>query len=61
MSKKVMYQYALVNKATNEVIWDNIPNREYAREEKRFLKAFDKIDAKIRQDVYVLDTQRTVR
>jgi cytochrome c556 len=61
MSKKVMYRYALVSKATNEVIWDNIATREFAREEKRFLKAFDKVDAKIRQDVYILDTQRTVR
>ena len=61
MSKKVMYQYALVNKKTNEVIWDNIPTREYAREEKRFLKAFDGVDAVISQSTYVLETQRNVR
>lgn len=61
MSKKVIHQYALVDKNTKAVIWDNIPTREYAREEKRFLKAFDGVDAVISQSTYILETQRNVR
>lgn len=59
MSKKI-YTYDIIDRKTGKVQW-TANTREQAREEKRFLKAFDGIDAVIRQNVYVQKEAQIIR
>ncbi len=51
MSKK-LYTYDIIDRKTGKVQW-TAKTREQAREEKRFLEAFDGIKVVIRQNVYI--------
>lgn len=59
MIKKI-YTYDIIDRKTGKVQWTAF-TREQAREEKRFLKAFDGIDAVIRQNVYVQKEAKVIR
>lgn len=58
--QKVKYSYEVVNRTTGKVLWV-APTREMAREEKRFLKEIDGIDAVIRQNVFIHKSARNIR
>lgn len=60
MSKKIKYTYDVVHCESGKVLWE-APTREMAREEKRFLKTIDGVDAFIRQNIYTKALARNIR
>jgi hypothetical protein len=60
MSKKVLKTYDIVSKPSGVVLEDGIKSREYARDEMRYYKEHG-ADVVIKQNVYILATQRQVR
>lgn len=61
MTKIVKRSYDVLEKNTNKVLWENLPTREVAREEKQFWKHNQNIEAYIVQNVYVLKEQTVIR
>ena len=61
MAKKIKYSYDVIHRESGKVLWEDAPTREMAREEKRFLKEIDGVDAYIRQNIYTKALARTVR
>ena len=59
MSKK-LYTYDIIDRKTGKVQWTT-NTREQAREEKRFLEAFDGLKIVIRQNVYIQKEARNIR
>lgn len=59
MSKK-LYTYDIIDRKTGKVQW-TAKTREQAREEKRFLEAFDGIQVVIRQNVYIQKEAKVIR
>lgn len=61
MTKKIKYSYDVIHRESGKVLWEGAPTREMAREEKRFLKVIDGVDAYIRQNIFVHKAARNIR
>lgn len=56
-----IFTYDVIERESGKVLWADAPTREMAREEKRFLKEFEGVDAQIRQKVFVQQQARIIR